>query len=53
MKLFRIALVDDTVTENPIISFPYPHEVCLIILLTVFGSKNLDRRDLSCGKKIL
>ena len=28
----------NTVTKNPIISFPYPHKVCLIILLTVFGS---------------
>lgn len=25
-------------TKNPIISFLYPHDVCLIILLTVLGS---------------
>ena len=32
MKLFRVALVDNTVTKNPIISFPYLYEVCLIII---------------------
>ena len=31
-------------TKNPIISFPYPHEVCLIILLTVFGSKKFGQK---------